>query len=59
MNLPNSITIGRLLLVPLTMWLIISEAYGAALAAFVIAGVSDAVDGYLARHLNQRSELGA
>ena len=59
MNLPNSITIGRLLLVPLTVWLIISEAYGAALAAFALAGVSDAIDGYLARRLNQRSELGA
>ena len=59
MNLPNTITIGRLLLVPLTVWLIISEAYGAAFAAFMVAGISDGVDGYLARRLNQRSELGA
>ena len=59
MNIPNFITIARLLLVPLTVWLIISEAYGIAFAAFVVAGISDGVDGYLARRMNQRSELGA
>lgn len=59
MNIPNLITIGRILLVPLTVWLIISEAFGFAWLAFVAAGVSDGVDGYLARRLNQRSELGA
>jgi cardiolipin synthase (CMP-forming) len=59
MNLPNIITIGRILLVPLTVWLIISGAFGFAWLAFVAAGVSDGVDGYLARRLNQRSELGA
>jgi cardiolipin synthase len=59
MNIPNLITIGRILLVPLTVWLIISEAFGFAWLAFVAAGVSDGVDGYIARRFNQRSELGA
>jgi len=59
MTWPNIITIARILLVPVTVWLIISEAYGFAFLAFVAAGVSDAVDGYLARRLNLRSELGA
>lgn len=59
MNLPNLITIGRILLVPVTVWLIVSEAYGFAWLAFVVAGISDGVDGYLARRFNQRSELGA
>ncbi len=59
MNLPNFITLARLLLVPLTVWLIISEAYGFAFSCFVVAGVSDGIDGYLARRLNLRTELGA
>jgi len=59
MNIPNLITLGRILLVPLTVWLIISEAFGFAWLAFLVAGISDGVDGYLARRFNQRSELGA
>jgi cardiolipin synthase (CMP-forming) len=57
-NLPNLITILRILLVPLTVWLIISQAYGYALAAFIVAGVSDGVDGYIARQFNLQTELG-
>jgi cardiolipin synthase len=49
----------RLLLVPLTVWLIISEAYAAAFATFLIAGVSDGIDGYLARRFDWRTRLGA
>lgn len=58
-SIPNLITIGRVLLVPMTVWLIISGAYGLAFLAFVVAGVSDGVDGYLARRMNARSDLGA
>ncbi len=59
MNLPNLITIARILLVPFTVWLIISDAYGFAFLAFAAAGVSDGVDGYIARRYNLRTELGA
>jgi len=59
MNLPNIITIGRILIVPFTVWLIISEEFAFAFIAFVTAGVSDGIDGYIARHFNQRTELGA
>lgn len=59
MNLPNLITLARILLVPFTVWLIISQAYGFAFLAFVVAGTSDALDGYLARRMNLRTELGA
>lgn len=59
MSLPNFITIGRILLVPLAVWLIISEAYGLAFLTFVVAGVSDGVDGYIARRYDARTELGA
>lgn len=58
-NLPNLISLMRLLLVPLAVWLIISEAYAPAFATFLIAGVSDGVDGYLARRFDWRTRLGA
>lgn len=58
MTLPNLITIGRLLLVPLIIWLITADQPGTAFAVLVVAGVSDAVDGFLARQFNLRSDLG-
>jgi cardiolipin synthase (CMP-forming) len=58
-SLPNLITIGRLLLVPLIMVMISSQRWVAAFAIFVLAGVSDGVDGYLAKSFNLRTELGA
>jgi cardiolipin synthase (CMP-forming) len=59
MNIPNAITIARILLVPLTVWLLISSAYDAAFLVFLAAGVSDGVDGYIARHMKTQSDLGA
>jgi cardiolipin synthase (CMP-forming) len=58
MSLPNLITIGRILLVPVTVWLIVSGDFLLAFLVFITAGVSDAVDGILARRLNLRTELG-
>jgi cardiolipin synthase len=58
-NLPNLISLMRLLLVPLTVWLIISEAYGWAFTTFLVAGISDGIDGYLARRFDWRTRLGA
>ena len=58
-NIPNLISVVRLLLVPLTVWLLISGAYGYAFTTFVVAGVSDGIDGYLARRFDWRSRLGA
>lgn len=58
-GIPNLITIGRILLVPLTIWLLLTGAHSFALAAFFLAGISDAVDGYLARRLKQTTELGS
>jgi cardiolipin synthase (CMP-forming) len=57
-SLPNIVTIGRILLVPLTVWLLISAAFVPALVVFAIAGISDAVDGFLARRYNLQTELG-
>ncbi len=58
-TIPNLITIGRLILVPLIVWLMISGQAGAAFVLFIVAGVSDAIDGFLARSFNLRSTLGS
>ncbi len=58
-NLPNLISLGRLLLVPLTIWLILGGRYGLAFWVFVVAGVSDALDGFIAKRFNRRTRLGA
>ncbi len=58
-TIPNYITIFRFILVPFIVMALLSDYVGAALIGFVIAGVSDGVDGYIARRYNQRSELGA
>ena len=58
-TIPNLITIGRLCLVPLIVWLILAPHPLAAFLVFIAAGVSDAVDGFLARQFNLRSDLGA
>jgi cardiolipin synthase (CMP-forming) len=59
MTIPNIITIIRFLLVPLVVWGLISGEYMVAFIGFMIAGISDGVDGFIARQFNQRSELGA
>ena len=59
MTLPNLITIFRFLLVPGVIFALLTDKMGWALAGFVLAGVSDGVDGFIARHFNQRTELGA
>jgi cardiolipin synthase len=58
LTLPNLITLGRLCAVPLAFWLIIDRAMAAAFGLFVVAGASDAVDGWLARRTGG-SRLGA
>ncbi len=59
LTIPNLITLGRILLVPVVVWAIVSKAMLIAFLLFLAAGVSDAVDGFLAKRLQQKSELGA
>jgi cardiolipin synthase len=59
LNLPNLITLARLLMVPLTIWLIVAGRYGIAFWILVAAGVSDALDGFIAKRFNRRTRLGA
>ena len=58
-SIPNLITLGRILLVPVVVWAIIYGELWLAFVLFLAAGVSDAVDGYLAKRFNMASELGA
>lgn len=58
-NIPNILSVFRLLLVPVAVWLILEHDLGAAFWVFVVAGVTDALDGTLARVLDARSKLGA
>ncbi len=59
MNLPNIISLARLLSVPLIVSLILSHQLLAAFLFFAIAGLSDALDGFLARIFKSRTTLGA
>jgi cardiolipin synthase len=59
LNLPNLITIARILLVPIVVWAITQREMQAAFLLFVAAGASDAVDGFIAKRFHLASELGA
>lgn len=59
MNLPNFITLARLLSVPVAVWLILEGAFAAAFWVFVAAGISDGIDGFIAKRFDQRTKLGA
>jgi cardiolipin synthase len=59
LNIPNLITLGRVILVPVVFWLLVSGKPQAAFVAFVLAGLSDAIDGYLAKRYGWTTELGA
>lgn len=58
MTLPNLISLGRLLAVPLIVWLLLVEEWTAAFGLFVLAGLSDAVDGFIAKRFGAQSRLG-
>lgn len=59
MTLPNLITIARLVCVPALIVMIGQGRWMAAFVLFVAAGLSDAVDGFIAKRFDMRSELGA
>src|SRR5215210_1938350 len=59
LSIPNLITLARILLVPVLVWAIASGEMLAAFILFVIAGISDAVDGFLAKRFGMASEIGA
>ncbi|HEV3185611.1 MAG TPA: CDP-alcohol phosphatidyltransferase family protein [Xanthobacteraceae bacterium] len=59
MSIPNLITLARILSVPVMVWAIVTGWMLAAFLLFLAAGVSDAIDGYLAKRFGMTSELGA
>ncbi|MBM4288468.1 MAG: CDP-diacylglycerol--glycerol-3-phosphate 3-phosphatidyltransferase [Deltaproteobacteria bacterium] len=58
-TIPNIISMVRILATPLFIIFLLQNDYGKAMAVFVLAGLSDLVDGYIARNFKQKSPLGA
>ena len=59
MNFANIITVARLLVTPIIIWLILSHYYSFSLILFIISGLSDALDGFIAKQFNQKTVLGS
>ncbi len=59
MTIPNLLTIVRVLLTPLLVILLLEERLSEALVVFIVAGVTDGLDGLIARLYKQKSRLGA
>ena len=59
MTIPNLITILRIILVPIFIIYMINDRTLASLIVFIIASISDALDGFIARVFHQKSNLGA
>jgi CDP-diacylglycerol---glycerol-3-phosphate 3-phosphatidyltransferase len=57
-NVPNTLTVGRLVLAPLVFALVALESYAWALGFFLVAALSDTLDGYFARLLQQGTTIG-
>lgn len=58
-NIPNILTLVRILLTPVFIILLLKSQFTLALFVFSMAGISDALDGFIARYFNQRTVLGA
>jgi cardiolipin synthase (CMP-forming) len=59
LSIPNLITLARILMVPVIVWAIASNQMQIAFSLFLIAGLSDLVDGFLAKRFGMATELGA
>lgn len=59
MSIPNLITLARILSIPIMVWAIMTGWMLAAFLLFLAAGLSDAIDGFLAKRFGMTSELGA
>jgi cardiolipin synthase len=58
LNIPNFLSILRIALVPVFLWFLLEEMFVSAITVLAIAGLTDFLDGYLARKLNQTTKLG-
>ncbi len=59
LNIPNALTLLRIAAIPAILIALDSEGFGFAFALFVAAGLTDGLDGMIARWTNTRTELGA
>jgi cardiolipin synthase len=59
LNIPNLITLARLLAVPFAVWLILHGQMLVAFWLFLGAGISDALDGFIAKHFDLRTVIGS
>lgn len=59
LNIPNVLTLGRILAVPVFLSLLVEGEHDAALIIFFLAGLTDGIDGLIARMYDLRTELGA
>lgn len=59
LTLPNALSALRLLGVPLFLWLVLTERDGLAVAVLMVSGVTDYLDGVIARRWDQMSRVGA
>lgn len=59
LNLPNILTLARVFAVPLMVWLVLNDYFNAAFWVFIAAGISDALDGYIAKRFNLVTVLGS
>lgn len=59
MSIPNLITLGRVIIIPIIFWLLVSGQTRGAFLLFVLAGITDAVDGWMAKRWDMKTELGA
>lgn len=59
LTIPNLLSVIRLALIPLIIWLyIVNREYNLAVLVILISGITDIVDGYIARHFNMISDFG-
>ncbi len=58
-NIPNILTVLRFCMVPVVVIALVNQHWTIAFVVFVAAGVTDAIDGFIARRFDMRTELGA
>ena len=59
LNIPNALTISRILLIPVIVGFLVYGHYGYALITLIVAMITDALDGTIARLANQKTQFGA
>ena len=58
LTIPNMLSLLRLLMIPVFVWLYLNGQPGATAAVLVLSGLTDALDGWIARHFHQISDFG-